>query len=76
MAFSTAGNAIHPYLGFMEPLRKHESITPIYPVSAERPRLLPHSDGHFETFRGLLTATAIGLSMWAILLLVSWWIWQ
>jgi hypothetical protein len=75
VAFSTAGNAIHPYLGYMQPLWKEDVFTGVSTHALDRELWSPPSRNQFDTFRGLLTAGAVGLPTWAIVILFCYWIW-
>jgi hypothetical protein len=75
VAYSTAQIAIHPYLGIMQPLRKEDVFTPFEPRTLEDSPWNPSSESSFDTFRGLLMAGALGLPMWAAVLLLTWWVW-
>jgi hypothetical protein len=75
VAFSTARITIHPYLGYMQPLRREDVFTGFDAQVLDKDAWSPPPESSFDTIRGLLMAGVLGLPAWAVVILVCWMIW-
>ena len=75
VAYFTVQRANDPYLGFMLPLRKEDVFAdPDIRILENHPGM-PPSESSFNPLRGVLTAGALSLPIWAVVLVLCWRIW-
>ena len=72
MAPFTAGIASDPYLGYMRRQIREDTFSGVDTDTFTTSDWMTPAEGSFETFRGFLLAGAIGLPIWAVILLLSW----